>query len=196
MDYRLGSFRSSFQKSTRGADAASLVGCGVFFGAAKDDARRGSKSAARATDSGSDSGTVPPTSVDQLMLRMEEGAKDAKDAFATGGGGRRVSIDRWRSAGKTIVVRNRFKGARSLKMRERGGEDFGDLDDMPTLEQERAEDERRFANIGGGVAEKTTTPEEEEDDATGEEVAGEGTVGSAVPSSAPGAGGPAAGVPA
>ena len=33
-------------------------------------------------------------------------------------------------------------------MRERGGEDFGDLDDMPTLEQERAEDERRFANVG------------------------------------------------
>jgi hypothetical protein len=205
MDYRLGSFRSSFQTSRRGADAKArrglgLVGCGVFSGgAAKDDARRatfrGSKSAAaQATDSG----TVPltPTSVDQVMLRMEEGAKDPAAAFATGGGGRRVSVDRWRSAGKTIVVRNRFKGARSLKMRERGGEDFGDLDDMPTLEQERAEDERRFASIGRGVAENTTTEEEGED--AGEDVAGEGTVGvgPAVPSSAPGAVAPVAGVPA
>ena len=166
MDYRLGSFRSSFQKSRRGADAAKLVGCGGFFGAAKS---RGSKSAARATDSGSVPSTPTPTStsLDQVMLRMEEGAKDTKDAFATGGAGRRVSVDRWRSAGKTIVVRNRFKGARSLKMRERGGEDFGDLDDMPTLEQERAEDERRLANIGGGVPEKTISEEEEE------EIAGE-----------------------
>ena len=167
MDYRLGSFRSSFQKSRRGADAAKLVGCGVFFGAAKS---RGSKSAARATDSGSVPSTPTPTStsLDQVMLRMEEGAKDAKDAFATGGVGRRVSVDRWRSAGKTIVVRNRFKGARSLKMRERGGEDFGDLDDMPTLEQERAEDERRLANIGGGVAEKTISEEEVEEEIDGE----------------------------
>ena len=45
-------------------------------------------------------------------------------------------------------------------MRERGGEDFGDLDDMPTLEQERAEDERRFANVGGGDP-KTISDEED-----------------------------------
>ena len=99
-------------------------------------------------------------SADDVLLRMEEGAKAAADARATAAGVSRTSVDLWRSAGKTIVVRNRFKGARTLKMRERGGEDFGDLDDMPTLEQERAEDERRFANVGEGDP-KTISDEED-----------------------------------
>lgn len=168
VDYR--SFRktlgSSFRTPTLGTFANSLVRFGVF--GAKADARRAtfrnSTPAAAATDSNTDPSAPVPTSAsaDDVLLRMEEGAKAAADADAraTAAGVSRTSGDLWRSAGKTIVVRNRFKGARTLKMRERGGEDFGDLDDMPTLEQERAEDERRFANVGGGDP-KTISDEED-----------------------------------
>ena len=168
VDYR--SFRkslgSSFRTPTLGTFANSLVRFGVF--GAKADARRAtfrnSAPAAAATDSNTDPSAPVPTSAsaDDVLLRMEEGAKAAADADAraTAAGVSRTSGDLWRSAGKTIVVRNRFKGARTLKMRERGGEDFGDLDDMPTLEQERAEDERRFANVGGGDP-KTISDEED-----------------------------------
>ena len=168
VDYR--SFRkslgSSFRTPTLGTFANSLVRFGVF--GAKADARRAtfrnSTPAAAATDSNTDPSAPVPTSAsaDDVLLRMEEGAKAAADADAraTAAGVSRTSVDLWRSAGKTIVVRNRFKGARTLKMRERGGEDFGDLDDMPTLEQERAEDERRFANVGEGDP-KTISDEED-----------------------------------
>ena len=65
----------------------------------------------------------------------------------------------FRRATKTIVARNRFEGARLAKRIAAGEDDFCNLSDIPTLEQERALDDRAYAAIGGDKmkgAEKAT----------------------------------------
>ena len=89
------------------------------------------------------------------------GANGANGADA-GGAGTRPRLragDLFRRATKTIVARNRFEGARLAKRIAAGEDDFCNLSDIPTLEQERALDDRAYAAIGGDKmkgAEKAT----------------------------------------
>ena len=87
------------------------------------------------------------------------GGANGADAGGAGTRPRPRAGDLFRRATKTIVARNRFEGARLAKRIAAGEDDFCNLSDIPTLEQERALDDRAYAAIGGDKmkgAEKAT----------------------------------------
>jgi hypothetical protein len=75
-------------------------------------------------------------------------APDASKARLTAG---LRGLDKFRKAGKLIVVSNRFEGAMRARLKRNGQDDWGfagDLENMPTAESERLAEDAAAARIG------------------------------------------------
>ena len=101
------------------------------------DAAESGRAAPRGDESSADSG-LPTLAPPRAAARLTAGLR---------------GLDKFRKAGKLIVVSNRFEGAMRARLKRNGQDDWGfagDLENMPTAESERAAEDAAAALIGSG----------------------------------------------
>ena len=125
-------------RTPRAAKPRSVHSVTVAADAALDAAESGRAASSPRGDLPSSAGSGNPTPA----------APDASKARLTAG---LRGLDKFRKAGKLIVVSNRFEGAMRARLKRNGQDDWGfagDLENMPTAESERLAEDAAAARIG------------------------------------------------